>query len=350
MPFKPTSKDTWLSKTEADLKGRPLSDLDFVITDSIRQAALTHQDDLSHAALEPLIGAKSDNQWKIGELIPLDKGEKIANEMAIAALEGGATALAFHHGPTLDLSQLLQGINLEWISTSFHGEQDLVADFVQIAKQEKKQDLSLIQCGFYNTPVNKIASYYKELPLGRFQIIQTEGHQDVAEEIAALALAYTTMIEQIEEEDIEVLNALTIQISMTDLFLVNVSKIRALKLILAQIQDAYGIQVDMPQLRATIAKEAMTEDADYNKIKMMPHALSALIGGVDELFLPPSTTASEQASFNHRISRNINHLLELESFMDRVIDPAAGSYYIETLTDKIATQSWSIFQQKHKQA
>jgi len=350
MTFNTTSKEAWLSKTKADLKGKLLSELDFVITQDISQPALSHQDDLNENTYFPLIGEKTDNQWKIGELIHLHEGEKKANELAIAALEGGATALAFHYQEKPNLSQLLHDINLEWISTYFHGKHDLVKEFIEIAKNEKQHDLAVVNCGFYNIPVSEINRYHNQLPLGKFHIIESAAHEDVAEEIAHIALAYTAIIEQVEIAETNVLDALSISIRLTDLFMVNIAKIRALKIILSQIKDAYQLQVETPQIKASSAQSTLGDDADYNKIKLMPHALSGLIGGVDELFLPSSDTALEQNHFSHRISRNISHLLQLESFMERVIDPAAGSYYIETLTDKIAAQSWSIFQQKHKQA
>ena len=42
---------------------------------------------------------------------------------------------------------------------------------------------------------------------------------------------------------------------------------------------------------------------------------------------------------------NIQQLLQLESYMDRVIDPAAGSYYVEQLTDQLAERAWGKFQE-----
>ncbi len=62
--------------------------------------------------------------------------------------------------------------------------------------------------------------------------------------------------------------------------------------------------------------------------------MAAVIGGADLLFVAPS----EDSDFGGRIARNIGHLLQQESHLDRVADAAAGSYYLETLTkDLLAT-------------
>ncbi|MEM9992405.1 MAG: methylmalonyl-CoA mutase family protein, partial [Bacteroidota bacterium] len=71
---------------------------------------------------------------------------------------------------------------------------------------------------------------------------------------------------------------------------------------------------------------------------------SAVVGGTDRLTILPADF-DKQNTFTTRIARNVQHLLQLESYLDRVGDPAAGSYYLETLTDKLAVAAWQKFQQ-----
>ncbi len=82
-------------------------------------------------------------------------------------------------------------------------------------------------------------------------------------------------------------------------------------------------------------------------IRAATQALSAVIGGADRLYVLPSNAAlgEESSAFSRRIARNVQHLLQLESHTDKVIDPAAGSYYIEKLTDKLTEQAWAKFQE-----
>ena len=74
-------------------------------------------------------------------------------------------------------------------------------------------------------------------------------------------------------------------------------------------------------------------------------ALAGILGGATRLTVFPANSNTEQASgFTRRIARNVQHLLELESHLGKVVDPAAGSYYIEKLTGEIAEKAWNSLQ------
>ena len=74
--------------------------------------------------------------------------------------------------------------------------------------------------------------------------------------------------------------------------------------------------------------------------------MSAVIGGTDRLYIYPSDSLVNEngTSFSRRIGLNVHHLMEQESYLDRVIDPSAGSYFIEELTNRIAEKAWKQFQ------
>ena len=60
--------------------------------------------------------------------------------------------------------------------------------------------------------------------------------------------------------------------------------------------------------------------------------------------LPPFDAPYEEATdFSERIARNQQLIIKEESHFDRIVDPGAGSYYIEHLTDALATEAWKIF-------
>src|SRR5699024_6808834 len=55
------------------------------------------------------------------------------------------------------------------------------------------------------------------------------------------------------------------------------------------------------------------------------------------------------SEFANRIARNTQLILKEEAWFDKVSDPAAGSWYIETLTDKIAEKGWIFFQEVERE-
>lgn len=85
-------------------------------------------------------------------------------------------------------------------------------------------------------------------------------------------------------------------------------------------------------------------DPYVNMLRATTEAMSAALGGAESINVLPSNIAYEDPTkFSERMARNIQLILKEESHFDKVQDPAAGSYYIETLTEKIAEKAWKIF-------
>lgn len=77
--------------------------------------------------------------------------------------------------------------------------------------------------------------------------------------------------------------------------------------------------------------------------------MAAVMGGCDVLtvypydsVLGPSATTTDR-EFPERIARNVSVLLKEESYLDKVADPSAGSYYIENLTHQLTETAWTLF-------
>jgi len=85
-------------------------------------------------------------------------------------------------------------------------------------------------------------------------------------------------------------------------------------------------------------------DPYVNMLRTQTEAMSAALGGADSITVLPFNVAYEQPNeFGERIARNQQSLLKEEAYFDKIVDPAAGSYYIETLTDQIASKAWALF-------
>lgn len=128
-------------------------------------------------------------------------------------------------------------------------------------------------------------------------------------------------------------------------FFTEVAKYRALRLLWTQLAAAFGSSAPVPPVHArTSSYYQSTLDAHTNLLRVATMAFSAITGGVqsihssayDELFATPS-------DFSRRIARNTQIILKEEAHLDHVIDPAGGSYYIETLTADLAQAAWDLF-------
>jgi methylmalonyl-CoA mutase len=72
--------------------------------------------------------------------------------------------------------------------------------------------------------------------------------------------------------------------------------------------------------------------------------MSSVIGGIDSMTVLPFNAVYEKTNdFSERIARNQQLVLKGESYFDKVIDPGAGSYFIENLTNSIIHEAWKLF-------
>ena len=132
-------------------------------------------------------------------------------------------------------------------------------------------------------------------------------------------------------------------------YFMELAKFRAARWLWAEIIGAYGEQykgeaakIHMHAVTSTWNKTIY--DAHVNLLRTQTEAMSATLGGVDSLTVQPfDVTYQESDNFSERIARNQQLLLKEESHFDKVIDPAAGSYYIEHLTNALAEQAWKLF-------
>lgn len=131
-------------------------------------------------------------------------------------------------------------------------------------------------------------------------------------------------------------------------YFMEIAKFRAARMLWANIVEAYGVKEGCARkmnIRAVTSEWNQTVyDAYVNMLRGTTEAMSAAIAGVDYLEVTPFDYAFEAPTdFSNRIARNVQSILKEESHFNKVVDPAAGSYYIETLTASIAEYAWKLF-------
>jgi methylmalonyl-CoA mutase len=113
------------------------------------------------------------------------------------------------------------------------------------------------------------------------------------------------------------------------------------------LQAYQGFREDLPALYILSQTSAWNQtlyDPHVNMLRGTTEAMSAILGGTDTLtVLPFDRPSGNPDPFARRIARNIQIILREESHLDKVIDPAAGSYYIENLTDTLIGGAWELF-------
>lgn len=357
--FENIAKQEWLAKVEKDLKGKPLESLNWTLSDGIMLSPFAHSEDLKGSPIA-IPNNRHSNQWNIGVRIKVSNFKQ-ANKAALSLLENGATALYFELEQTpnhAELSELLHEINLEWISINFKIHQPswerITSNFIKIIK-EKGENPSEVRCSFQfkNNDISDMEAFknvIQKLPKAQLLTIPSKHEKDAVSELSKTIFAANKALIQLNEKGFDLKNAhKTIQFSieLSDNYFLNIAKIRALKLLWQNILSAWDkdLKNESP-IQVHLSTLTQTDDENYNKIKATSQAMSAVIGGADTLYIHASDEVKDGkgTAFGQRIALNIQNLMQLESYMNRVADPAAGSYFIEGLTEQLAEAAWSKFQ------
>lgn len=130
-------------------------------------------------------------------------------------------------------------------------------------------------------------------------------------------------------------------------YFMEMAKFRAGRMLWAEIVKAYGVKEECCKMHVHAVTSQFNQtiyDAHVNLLRSMTETMSAALGCVDSIeTLPFDLQYKQPDEFSERIARNQQLLLREESHLDKVVDPAGGSYYIENLTSSIAAQAWKLF-------
>ena len=129
-------------------------------------------------------------------------------------------------------------------------------------------------------------------------------------------------------------------------FFATLAKIRAARMLFANIAEAVGAPDTPPQIHAETSLRAFSDvDPWVNILRATSAAMGAGIAGVDMLTVAPcSATSPSDNALTRRIARNTQVILQEESHIGHVADAAGGSWYVENLTQQLVESAWTEFQ------
>ncbi len=172
-----------------------------------------------------------------------------------------------------------------------------------------------------------------------------------AQEIACLAatlVAYLRALEDKGHTPEKAFQHFAFAVSTdADLFL-TIVKLRAVRAIIYRILEASdaGEMMKKTHLTAQTSERMMARRDPYvNMLRTTVAAAGAALGGADAITVLPFTWALGQPDgFARRIARNTHIILQEESFLGHVLDPAGGSWYVEKMTEALSHKAWELFQ------
>lgn len=132
-------------------------------------------------------------------------------------------------------------------------------------------------------------------------------------------------------------------------YFMEVAKLRAARYIWAKIVEAYGGDEEAQRMtihgRTSIYNQTVY-DPYVNMLRTTTEAFSAVVGGVDSLHTNSfNESIGLPDEFSRRIARNLQVMLNEESHLGKIVDPAGGSYFVEKLTDEVANKTFELFKE-----
>ena len=360
--FEKSSLNDWKDQIIKDLKGKEHSILEFEDSiEEINYKAYYHQDEASFDSGTPGLlpytrGYKTDSsKWSNAAPI-LINDEKAANEEALDLLMKGANMLFFKpNKDNCDWKSVLNNIQLEHIDSQF------VINSLEDYNAIKAIAPKAVMC--YDHFASQNAELFNAI------VEDNKSEQTLSLEVNGFAVQRSgaTTWQEIafclnvgHEYLLELMNAgLTVDqaakmihfhLGVGSNYFNEIAKFRAMRLLWSEVLGAYGPTNESSHDCYIVAVIGHTNkslrDPYTNLLRQTTEAMSAVNGANAVMILPYDFhSKSGSSELAKRMALNISLILQEESYLDKVIDPAGGSYSVEYLTNTIATKSWRAFQE-----
>ncbi|HEX5564176.1 MAG TPA: methylmalonyl-CoA mutase family protein, partial [Sporosarcina sp.] len=128
-------------------------------------------------------------------------------------------------------------------------------------------------------------------------------------------------------------------------FFMEIAKLRAFRVLWQAFAQAYAIDEPpfIPVFAVTSLRSFSKLDPYVNLLRAGNETFAAILGGADVIQAHPHNMLTGPNASSIRYSRNMQLVLKEEAHVEKVLDPAGGSYFIEQLTEELVEKSWKLF-------
>lgn len=388
--FLPISTEEWENKIKTDLKGADYhKKLFWKSPEGIEVKPFYRSEDIAHIQhlknlpnQFPFVrGTKNTTDSLVRQDIFVDKIEE-ANKKALDLLMKGVTSLGFifsdqYVAKVADIEKLMENIYADSVEVNFiigTGSHKVVAVYEELVKKynRKPEDIqasvdfdpfySLAFRGKFCQTEEYAFQHAAQLVqaaefLPNFRTLCVNGLKlrnagaNVVQELAyslSMGAEYLNRLTDLGLSVDEIAPRIKFNLGVGSNYFMEIAKLRAARVLWAKIVNAYGptnSQITKMHIHSSnISFNKTIYDAHANLLRTTTETFSAMLGGTNSFtVLPYNANFEWPTEFSERIARNQQLLLKEESFVEKTIDPAAGSYYIENLTNEIINKVWELF-------
>jgi methylmalonyl-CoA mutase len=361
--FDPLTKQEWITQAKKDLKGKDFDQsLKSVLWDRITLNPFYTLEDLqvnpNPSQFHPNtdIPGLSPRVWTNSvSILPGDTNEKLLH-----ALKNGADGLVLFLNGYEDLDSLLKEVLPEYISiliyplgnplnvlNSFLGwieNQGISPSQLNGGLLWAPSDLAFDQNEEYGLTVELFSEILElTLPYPNFKSFALKSSrytESGANPLDALVLALGELVELIDQSQAKpevVFQKMLLEASIGDSHFGEIARLKVFRRMVAEVAKCYGVnlkQENLILLTQTSSWSKSILDPYTNLIRQTYEAMAGIFGGSNLLWVRP--LGEENAGeLERRIARNVSSILKEEAYLDKVGDPAAGSFFLEKLEEEI---------------
>jgi methylmalonyl-CoA mutase len=367
--FPPAGEDAWRALVAKTLGDKPFESLEKATVEGLPIAPLYAASEAPQAF--PPRPFSAERAWDLRVLSAHSDPAKVNAEILIDLEGGAASAIVAGHATPDALARALKDVIVELapvgLDAGFHGPK--AADALHaVAKSSPGAKLNFnldplsafAEAGQSPGPIEshlvsgatvavRMAQTYPQaqLFLASGRAVHEAGGGEALEVAvaAASAVAYAKALVRAGLPVDEAFARITLGLASDADYFLGVAKFRAARAVFARIATASGAAAQA-RIEARTSRRMLTaKDSWTNMIRLTAAGFAAAVGGADAVVLGYFTDAlGLPTTFGRRQSRNTQLVLMEEAAIGKVADPAAGSGYLETLTDQIARAAWAQFQ------
>ena len=349
--FDPVSAKAWKQKIQVDLKGAEYNETLISKTlEGIHIKPFYHNDD--GIATTEIPGTPSG--WNITQGVFIDD-VKIANNIAIDALEKGAEAIIFTAEKPFNIPNVFKDFPFSK-ATIYFDFSFLDIEFVKelslyLTKHKAEFYLNIDPVGKLSKEGNWFKSQKEDFKAlqslsktANTISVDTTNYQNSGANMVqqlAYALAHSN-----EYLNYQTTNSITFKIATGTHYFFEIAKIRALRILYASLAKEYNCSQTCHVIAQPSRRNKTVYDYNINMLRSTTEAMSSVLGGADAVCnMPYDVLYHKSNEFGERISRNQLLILKAESYFDVVSNPADGAYYIESVTQELASKALELFKQ-----
>lgn len=372
--FTPTDKTAWKAQVIKDLKGKDFETTLLWQTDEgITMQPYYTSEDLTDTRLGDVQSHQKSTLGWLTQSVILFENESITNTVMRQVLQKGADAIHLDLRNTdiqkVDFPKLFHGIKLSNTPVYFQtpAQEISVITALQLCMPyQLKGGFSHDGLAQWMQAGQWTHNYFADLALAidktqdspQFRAVCVGSHafhnaganavQELAFTLAA-AVAYIDKLTDVGLPSAAIFSKLYFSLSVGTNYFMEIAKLRALRYLWKLICSQWKISDDCFVHAQTSTFFDATLSPHTNMIRATTEAMSAVMGGCDMLTIHGyDATFQEKNEFSERIARNISIILKEEAHLDKVADPAAGSYYVENLTLELIDAAWTLFLEVEK--